>query len=169
MSNEGSKYVIVVRHAKSSWKEPSLEDHDRPLNKRGLRDGPIMASHLKDHIDLVPEWVLSSSAIRAKDTALHFMDAFNLTEDNCIIVSELYHASAQNILDVIVKHNNQSRCIMLFAHNPGINDFVNKKVSNQIANIPTCGTAVIRFDISEWNDIHTQNGELEHYFYPKGI
>jgi phosphohistidine phosphatase len=62
------KSVLILRHAKSSWKHPELADHDRPLNRRGKRDTPLMGRLLKKE-DLVPEIIISSTATRARSTA----------------------------------------------------------------------------------------------------
>jgi phosphohistidine phosphatase len=62
------KSVLILRHAKSSWKHPELADHDRPLNRRGKRDAPLMGRLLKKE-DLVPEIIISSTATRARSTA----------------------------------------------------------------------------------------------------
>ena len=64
----GNKILLILRHAKSSWKEPDFQDHDRPLNKRGKRNVPRMRKLLKE-LDLVPDFIISSIAKRAKDTA----------------------------------------------------------------------------------------------------
>jgi phosphohistidine phosphatase len=68
MLKNGNKILLILRHAKSSWKEPNLQDHDRPLNKRGKRDAPRMGELLKE-LDLLPDLIISSTAKRAKDTA----------------------------------------------------------------------------------------------------
>ncbi len=62
------KTLLVQRHAKSSWKDPGLDDHDRPLNKRGKKDGPRMGRLVREE-DLIPDLILSSTAVRAKNTA----------------------------------------------------------------------------------------------------
>lgn len=169
MSSEYSKYVIVVRHAKSSWKETYLQDHDRPLNKRGLRDAPIMAQYLTDKIDFSSGIILSSTARRAKDTSEYFKGEFDVVDERNLLFSELYHATSKNIQELISKQNAGFDTVMLFAHNPGVTDFVNNMSGEEIDNIPTCGVAVIKFDISTWSEIKTEKGKLEHYYYPKGI
>ncbi|MGL1886547.1 MAG: histidine phosphatase family protein [Reichenbachiella sp.] len=162
------KYVIVVRHAKSSWKNMKLKDHDRPLNKRGLKNGPDMANYVQSRVD-TPSMLMTSSAVRAKETALYFKEATGVSDQNFMVNSALYHASSHDILNIIANQSADLSSIMLFAHNPGVTDFVNAVTDSEIDNIPTCGVAVIAFNMAKWSEIKQVKGKLEDYYYPKGI
>jgi phosphohistidine phosphatase len=106
--------LALVRHAKSDWSDPSLDDHDRPLNDRGLRDGPKMARRLADS-GFAPDTILSSTALRARTTAGFFGDAFGL---DVRLDPELYGAPASVVLQVAAESGVPS--VMVVAHDPGM-------------------------------------------------
>lgn len=159
------KTLILVRHAKSSWKEASIADFDRPLNKRGKRDAPLMAKRLQAIVPSIDR-MISSDAKRAYDTARQFSKQYEKikvkTEEN------LYLASSKRILRIVNKLDDKHDTIALFAHNPGITSAINFLANKSILNVPTCGLAVIQFDVDSWSDI-TTHGELIKYDYPKNI
>ena len=93
------KTLLILRHAKSSWKDASLADHDRPLNKRGKRDAPRMGRLLQEQ-DLVPDRIISSTAKRARNTAKAVAKACNC-KDKVELTSEFYHAGPGAYLAVL--------------------------------------------------------------------
>src|SRR6266496_5933668 len=93
------KSVLVLRHAKSSWKHPELADHDRPLNKRGKRDAPLIGRLLKKE-DLVPESIISSTAIRARATAEAVAKASSY-KGEIVLNKSLYAAGPEAYLDAM--------------------------------------------------------------------
>ena len=100
-----------MRHAKSSWKNPDLDDHRRPLNRRGKRDAPRMGRFLTDQ-DLIPGLIISSDAKRAITTARHV--ASSNGSDGTIVTSDvLYHASPSGMLEVVSSVNDDSHCLLL--------------------------------------------------------
>ena len=94
------KTLYLIRHAKSSWKRSSLGDSERPLNKRGKHDAPMMGKILKERGE-IPGLIISSPAKRAHSTAKFFAKALNYPENNIIISNELYFADINNYLDLI--------------------------------------------------------------------
>ena len=162
------KLLFVVRHAKSSWDNPQLRDKDRPLNNRGKRDVPRMAEFLNTKMKS-PQILISSPAVRAFKTAAGFAEQFNFPESHIIKSQHLYHASVGAWLDVIHQINEHYESAMLFGHNPGITDLVNRLTDSNIYNIPTCGVAGIKLNINSWSDVEEKKGLLEFYHYPKGI
>ena len=160
------KILYIVRHAKSSWDYPRLSDAERPLNKRGKRDAPRMAQYLADRIER-PDALISSYAIRAKDTAKEFMKALKV--NGVDIEPSLYHASVSTWYAVISSLDYTLDSVMLFGHNPGLTYFVNDLCEEAIYNIPTCGVAGIKLNIDSWSRVATGAGQLAFYYYPKGI
>lgn len=159
------KIIYFIRHAKSSWDDPSLNDHDRPLNKRGKRDGPVMARRLLG-LDVAPDGILSSSARRARQTAEYFKDV--LSVDNAIYLQELYHAWPPTIEAQVSKLPDEWETVLVFGHNPGYTDLANKlKNDLYIGNVPTCGIIGARSDVSEWKDFTLAGAERIAYLYPK--
>ncbi len=162
------KKLYIVRHAKSSWDFPHLEDYERPLSERGETDAPLMAAYVKKRV-ACPQIFISSHALRAVTTALEFMKALNVSENEIQKKKELYHATRRNWFKMIRVIDDRFDTVMLCGHNPGLTDFVNEISGADIYNIPTCGVAGINFEINSWNDIEAEKGKLEHYYFPKGI
>lgn len=160
------KDLYIIRHAKSSWKQPGLSDIDRPLNNRGLRDAPRMAKLLKD-LDVFPNRILLSPSIRTKQTAAYFKIIFELDESDVEQIPELYHAYADTIFSIVADLDDANRTVFLFGHNPGLTYFVNTFTGAYIDNLPTCGICHIRFNIDSWNEISPSNGVIAEYWFPK--
>ena len=160
------KQLILVRHAKSDWGDPSLDDFDRPLNGRGKRDAPLMAERLRDK-ELKLDAIITSPAKRAKKTACIFAEAFKIKKDDVIIRDELYGAAEKVFFDVVTKADNDSKTIAVFSHNPGITDFANLLTETKIDNIPTCGIFAIKADCKKWKDFGEAKKEFWFFDYPK--
>jgi len=160
------KQVILIRHAKSSWSDSSLRDHDRPLNGRGKRDAPFMAKQLLEKIKTV-DAIVTSSALRAQLTAKQFQTAFEDSLEEYIVESDLYHASPEDILSVINTVDNRYNRILVFGHNPGFTELANLYSEAYIDNVPTCGIVGLNFDVVAWNDVNSKNGTMNYMYYPK--
>lgn len=159
------KTLIVVRHAKSSWDDPLLRDFDRPLNERGKHDAPIMAERLlKKQPDI--QAFISSPAKRARKTASIFAKAYGLEKDDVQLNDSLYMASENVLYDVIGKLPESLSTIAVFAHNPGITDFINTLTDVRVEDVPTCGVFAVRCD-GEWQSFRTAPKQFLFYDYPK--
>ncbi|MEM9671597.1 MAG: histidine phosphatase family protein [Cyclobacteriaceae bacterium] len=164
-----TKTIYLIRHAKSSWKDASLADYDRPLNKRGKRDAPEMGQRLrKKAIKL--DWMISSPAKRAKLTALAIAEAIGHAPEKIQWEPELYHAASETILEQIHQTGNQHQTITIFGHNPGLTDFQNELCNEAIDNIVTTGITCIQVEVDNWKKISLNgSGKLLWYDYPKRI
>lgn len=159
------KTLYFIRHAKSSWDDITLDDHDRPLNKRGKRDGPKMARRLLG-IDVAPDGILSSTAKRARQTAGYFKDV--LTVENAIYLKELYHAAPPTVEAHIRNLPDEWKTVLVFGHNPGYTDLANRLQNDlYIENLPTCGIVGASSDVEEWKDFTLADAKRIAYFYPK--
>ncbi|NQX83046.1 MAG: histidine phosphatase family protein [Flavobacteriaceae bacterium] len=156
------KKVYIVRHAKSSWKHENIEDTHRPLSKRGIKDANKLAS--KIDID-VPGLILSSSAIRAISTAIIFAEKLNYPFSNLKINKSLYSFSDGYLLKTIKALDDSYDSVMIFGHDHGITDFVNKYGSMNIDKIPTTGIVEIDFRNKHWKDI--KKGKTVSFNFPK--
>ncbi len=112
------KTIILMRHAKSSWKETDLADHERPLNKRGEKDAPRMGKLLRDH-NLVPQVILSSTAVRCSQTAEAVADKIDY-KNEVIYSPTLYLAEPQTYLDALQGLSDDVDCVLVVGHNPGL-------------------------------------------------
>lgn len=144
------KTLTIVRHAKSSWRDTSLPDRKRPLNKRGGRDAPEMGRRIKEH-GIRPSLIVSSPATRAWSTAKKVADAIGYPREFLQKEAGLYLASVDEILDVIVAQDNGFNNLMLFGHNPGFTDFANFLVPGLTNNLPTAGVVSVEVDQDDWN------------------
>jgi phosphohistidine phosphatase len=160
------KTLILVRHAKSDWANPGLDDFDRPLNERGKRDAPAMARRLLDKkikIDLF----IASPAKRAAKTAKVFAEELSAKKKNLVFNAELYLAAPSVFYDVIEKIENDNDTVALFSHNNGITDFANQLTNARIDNIPTCGVFAVKVFCSSWTAFRDAEKEFWFFDYPK--
>jgi phosphohistidine phosphatase len=160
------KTLTILRHAKSSWSQPDLPDHDRPLNKRGNRDAPVIGEYLTQ-AGVRPSLIISSSAVRAWKTARLVAKAISYPVEFLQREPALYHAGVNRIFDVVAAQDNGFNSIMIVGHNPGLTDFANVLVPGVTDNIPTAGFVSILVDADDW-DLRVRNSaKLIAFDYPK--
>ena len=157
------KKVIIIRHAKSSWTDFNLSDFERPLDERGVHDGPIMANRLKE-AGHFPQKIISSSAVRAKTTAGYFSDVFHIPVEE---TKALYHAYPDVYLDFIRSMDENTICVALVGHNPGITYLANDIAPGSTDNIPTCGIIVADLGDHKWAEADWHKMKLLRFMFPK--
>ncbi len=137
--------LIVMRHAKSSWSDASLDDHDRPLNDRGRRDAPRIAQELHDR-KWIPDRIRVSSSKRAMET-LELMEAIshNSTID---VEPSLYHSNISTLLQT-VEEVEERKTTMILSHNPGSEILVHQ-LSNRLEVMPTAAAALFEKSPEGW-------------------
>lgn len=160
------KTLYLIRHAKSSWKDRSLDDFDRPLNKRGNRDAPLMGELLQERSP-VPELILSSPALRAITTAHIIADAIGYPRGKILTDEAIYLASVDTLLEIIRNIHDRYSSVFMFGHNPGFTDLGNELTNSQIDNLPTAGLFHVEFDLSSWQDVAPGRGRLAAFEFPK--
>jgi len=158
------KTLFILRHAKSSWSEPDLADFDRPLNGRGTKAAPFMGKLMAD-MGYAPAIVLSSPAVRAKNTALLLKDAGGFDAE-LRFDDRIYEASPQGLCQVVAELDDEYASAMLVGHNPGIEGFI-RFLTARNESMPTAALAVIELDIDNWSEINDGRGELNRIFRPK--
>jgi len=159
------KQLVLIRHAKSSWSDPLLDDFDRPLNKRSLKDAPFMAKLLRKK-GLKPDLIVSSASLRTKLTLEFFIKEFDY-KGKLIFERSIYEAAYKNLLKIIKNVEKRYKTLFLVAHNPSLNDLADFLLGNFEENIPTCGIVQIDFDVENWSDISKNNATLICFEYPK--
>jgi len=160
------KTVYFIRHAKSSWKDPSLDDFDRPLNKRGYRDAPFMAKLLRGQVSNL-DAIVSSPANRAFTTATYFAEAFALPKSEIVTRKAIYEAYPEEVLEVIQAFPKEWKTALLFGHNPAFNSLANLFSEDPIVNVPTCGIFRVDAVVDQWADFTQNAGRLVEFYYPK--
>jgi phosphohistidine phosphatase len=160
------KTLYLVRHAKSSWDYPELDDIDRPLSKRGKRNAPEMGKRLAAQ-NILPQLLITSPAKRALATARRIADEIGFPRESIKLDEKLYLASVEDIVAVIRKADEAAGSLMLFGHNPGFTDAANRLCGSDIYNIPTGGVVGIQFEVDSWADVVEGEGRFLFFDFPK--
>jgi len=158
------KTLYIVRHAKSSREYEGVEDIDRPLKERGIKDAYLIASVLQKKID-TPSVFVSSCANRALHTAMIFSYTFQYPLANLKISKSLYSFSDGYLIKTVKALDDGFNSAIIFSHDHGISDFVNKFGDKYIDHVPTCGLIAISFKTDHWKDI--KNGKTLFKEFPK--
>ena len=161
-----NKKLIIVRHSKSSWKDSSLDDFNRPLNKRGKQDGPIISNYLSKKTNFI-DFLHSSSSVRTFETSKFFTERIKFGKVK--YDDSLYHSSSGSILNLIKNYSNEYSSVMLIAHNPGLTHLINQITNISLDNLPTTGLAEIHFSCNKWNEISSKNSNLIDLKFPKQL
>jgi phosphohistidine phosphatase len=154
------KTVVLIRHAKSSWKDEDLDDFDRPLNKRGKREAPIMAEHLKSQ-NITIEKIFSSPAKRAKKTAKIFAEVLEVEVE---YHDELYDPFEEEVLELINDALEEHDVIAVVSHNPELTDLCNEISDKEIDNIPTSAYVILECEDEE---VEEDSCKVVDFAYPK--
>jgi phosphohistidine phosphatase len=163
------KTLLLLRHAKSSWKDPDLSDHDRPLNKRGQNDAPRMGKLLKDE-ELIPDLIMSSTAARANKTA-------ELVAKECkykgeiVLNHSLYGAEPADYLKILEGLSDTYKAVLVVGHSPSLGETVEVLTGSPDVIMPTCSLAQIRLSIQNWDELNKQKikGKLVKVWGPKEL
>ena len=162
------KTLLVLRHAKSSWKDQSLDDHKRPLNTRGKKAAPRMGKLLRDEA-LVPDRIISSTAVRAKTTAERVAKSSEF-RGKILLDDRLYLAGPSAIVGVLneIEDESVSR-VMIVGHNPGQEKLV-RELTGRDERFPTAALARIDLPIETWKELDLSvRGTLVHLWRPKEL
>ncbi|HEX6183201.1 MAG TPA: histidine phosphatase family protein [Pyrinomonadaceae bacterium] len=160
------KALYLLRHAKSSWKEPGLQDFDRPLNNRGREAAPLVGQLIRKgklRIDLL----LSSPAVRARQTAALVKEAAGLSAE-LLYDERIYEADAERLLEVVRQAADSVDVLMLVGHNPGMEELL-KLLTGEEEQMPTAALACVALDVEKWSKVREGAGRLEWLVRPKEL
>ena len=160
------KKLLFIRHAKSSWKDFSLADIERPLNKRGLRDAPFMGRKLKEQ-GIQPDLLVSSPAVRAYTTAQIIAKALDYPLRKIEKNPKIYEAGTRTIFKIIQGLDDKFKEVLIFGHNPTFTYMANYFSPTLIDNVPTCGIVAVAADIEHWKDFNQDTATFLFFDYPK--
>ncbi len=146
------KSLLLLRHAKSSWKDLNLDDHDRPLNKRGKRNAPRMGRLMKEK-GLLPDLIITSTAKRARKTAVKAARAADF-QGEIIQAAKLYHAEPEEMLQVLGTLGRGPASVMLVGHNPGMEELLNM-LHGRDEEMPTGALAHLEAKLDDWNELYS--------------
>jgi phosphohistidine phosphatase len=164
------KTLLLMRHAKSSWKESNIPDHDRPLNRRGKHDAPLMGKQLRDqkmNLDLI----ISSTALRAETTANLIAKAVRY-KGKIILDKSIYNAEPMDLMTLLSNSSDEYNSILLVGHNPTMEETVQMITNSPELTMATCAVAHLTLSIDTWTDLkekQTFSSKLENFWTPKEL
>lgn len=161
------KTILLMRHAKSSWDEQFKEDRDRPLSKRGRKNAGQIAKLLKEQ-KLIPGLILSSSAVRARQTANILVDMLNYQGD-ISFRNKLYMAEAETYVEEIQCLNDESNMILVIGHNPSLDNLL-QMLTGKEETLTTASVAKLMVPIESWKEFTLSTRcELSALWRPKEL
>ncbi len=166
----GSKRLVVLRHAKSSWDHAGLTDHERPLNGRGRRAATRMGRYLRDERVAV-DLVLCSSATRTRET----LARLELTGDPIVSIEDaLYGAGADDWVERLHSVGEKVASVLIIGHNPGLEDLVDELLADvasrdQVGEFPTAALADLRLPILRWDALVPGIAQLDAFVVPREL
>lgn len=160
------KTLTLLRHAKSSWKQPDLTDFDRPLNDRGQTDAPETGRRLARR-GFKPKRIVSSTAVRARATAEAVADALGFPRAEIAWEPHIYEASSDRLLAVLRAQPDDADSLLLVGHNPGMTQFANALADDRLDNIPTAGAYTLHLPVAHWRDAAYGSGSRIAFDTPK--
>ena len=152
------KTIIIVRHAKSSWRNIKINDIDRPLKANGIENAYLTASCLLDQ-HIKPQLLLSSPAARALHTALIFAQTLKLPYRSIEINQDIYGTPAESLNNLIHHINNKYETIMIVGHDPSLTNFINYMAEKKFEKIPTSSIHIVSSSAQKWDEVTPQNAK----------
>lgn len=166
--------LSLLRHAKSSWDDPTLDDHDRPLAKRGVKAVPLIAAYMERE-RLTPDIVLCSDAMRTRATLALLLAELGTPPPRVVYDETLYLATPHTILSAVAESSGKH--VLVVGHNPGMHALAlelvgdgNRKMLAALAReFPTAALAVLTFDVEHWSGVTPASGRLRHFTTPRRL
>jgi phosphohistidine phosphatase len=160
------KYLYIVRHAKSSWDHSGLADHERPLLEKGKKRTKLIIDYLlenKVEVDLI----ISSHAVRARETARFIGNALHYPEDKIQISTAIYHGDINGLINLFFDLSDDVNSLMMVGHNPTFTSFANYFLEKSIDWLPTSGIVCIEFEADKWEDVLNAKKRAKFVISPK--
>jgi phosphohistidine phosphatase len=155
------KTLLILRHAKAVPKDPSISDHDRPLDKVGEDDALHLGKLIKEK-DIIPSSIISSTALRAKTTAEFVAKGCNHKGDIAVDQS-LYEAKPKDYLAILEKLSDRYSNVLIVGHNPAVEDTIQMLTDiSHVSSIPPCTLAHLILPIEKWSDLSSKNKLEQH-------
>jgi phosphohistidine phosphatase len=159
------KTLLLLRHAKSSWKQSGQPDHERPLNKRGKKEAPKVGKYLKEN-DLIPDLILSSTARRAHDTAQAVADECGF-DGQIDLYQDLYLSDTACYLDILHCLPDDAKTALVVGHNPDVEE-LQTLLTDVSEHMTTAALAVVELPISSWQELsEATDGRLQTLWVPR--
>lgn len=159
------KTLLLMRHGKSSWKDKDLSDKKRPLKKRGIFESEYIGNKLLEN-ELVPQLILSSTAVRAQQTAEHLVKACNF-KNKVKYLDKYYMAEPKTYLEELEGLSDDVERVLIIGHNPGLEALL-QIMDGKIETLPTGSMAYLSLDLDKWSNISIDTaGDLVGFWHPE--
>lgn len=145
------KTLYIVRHAKSSWDQPGLSDHERPILKKGINRTKLVSDYLVEN-NIKVDLLISSHAVRARQTASIIAEGIKYPEESIQISPAIYHGDMDSLFNQLFELPNEVNSVMLFGHNPTFTSFANYFLPKQLDWLPTSAVVCIEFETDKWEN-----------------
>ncbi len=162
------KIVTLMRHAKSSRSNAALHDIQRPLLEKGIHKTQQLIDHLKN-MNFAPEYILTSSAVRALETAKMMASAFGIEDDCFRQEMAVYNANSDAYYDLCFELPVNFSHVLIVGHNPSITGFANLFLDTKMDFLPTSGVVSILFDAEKWEDLPLSSAKIRFVVFPRMI
>lgn len=160
------KTLYIVRHAKSSWDHPGLEDYERPLLEKGRKRTKYIVDYFMDH-QIKVDLIMSSHAKRAHETAKILAVGVQYPQSDIVVSKNLYFGYSDSLFNIFYDLSDDVNSLMIVGHNPTFTTFANHFLDKGIDNLPTSGVVCIAFDMKSWADIHDSKRKVKFVISPK--
>jgi phosphohistidine phosphatase len=160
------KTLLLLRHAKSSWKNPELKDFDRPLNKRGLKAAPLVGALMRER-KLSPDLIISSPAVRARMTAALVAESGGL-QTELRYDERIYEAEVPALVKVVSQIDEAAATVAIVGHNPGLQELL-KFLTDEEHEFPTGALALVSLKLDKWSNVGQHSGRLKWIVTPKSL
>jgi phosphohistidine phosphatase len=160
------KTLYLLRHAKSNWKDPGLQDFDRPLNARGREAAPLVGQVIRKQ-KLRVDSIISSPAARARQTAALVKESAGL-DAQLLYDERIYEADAARLLEVVTQAAESVDSLLLVGHNPGLEALLTF-LTGEGRSMPTASLARVALDVEKWAKVRERSGRLEWFVRPKEL
>ena len=152
------KTLLILRHAKSSLKDPSIADHERPLDELAKKDALQMGKLIRDK-DLIPDFILSSTAVRAKTTTELVAKGCKYKGD-IVLEQSLYKAKPKDYLKMVEGLSDRYVRVLLVGHNPVVEEAIEMFTGLLDITMSACALAYLNLPIEKWSDLKQEKNNI---------
>lgn len=162
------KTLFIVRHAKSSWDYPGIPDYERPLLEAGKLKTIKMAGYLIEQ-GVIPDLIMSSNAIRARETAAIIAQGLSYPVEKIQILPVIYQGNEEDVINILLEIPNENESVIIVGHNPTLTSLANYFLQEPIDWMPTSGVVCIEFITDLWKNILKAEKRTKFVISPKQI
>jgi len=162
------KTLYIIRHGKSAWNMPGLDDSERPLLPKGISRTRQVVRHLVQ-AQAKPDLILSSHAVRAFETAKIIAHGVGYPEEKIIVSNKIYFGDAEGIFELFYDLSEDIHSLMLVGHNPTLTDMANEFLTQKIDNLPTSGAVCVEFNTDSWESFFLSPSQVKFVLIPKQL